>query len=134
VDVAVKQPRTFIGGPLLDVPVVIVAVASIREVAREDLMGDRDLALMNLGEAGGEVPLGPAFRSSPVARPAPVVVAGEQQLAPVQLSDECEGLVDASERDITQHPGGVVGVDVGVPSLDQSALFIAVASANGRPE
>lgn len=37
--------------------------------------------------------------SSTVARPAPVVIAGEQQLAPAQLADECEGVVDTSERE-----------------------------------
>lgn len=99
---------------LLDEPVVIAAVASIRKVARQDVKvadNDRGLALVNLSEAGGEVPLGPALGSMTVAVPAPVMVAGEQQLAPLQRSDECECLTDASERDVTEHPDDVVGVD-----------------------
>jgi hypothetical protein len=103
VDVAVEQPRTLIDWPLREEPVVIVAVPSIREVARQDpAVADIDvrLSLMDLDEASGEVPLGPTFGASTVARPAPVVIAGEQQLAPVQLADEREGLVDTSERDI----------------------------------
>ena len=31
-------------------------------------------------------------------------------------------LIDTSERDITQHPDGVVGVDGGVPSVDQRSV------------
>jgi len=54
VDVAMEKPRTLIDWPLLDVPVVIVAIASIREVARQDLaVADIDvrLSLMDLSEA-----------------------------------------------------------------------------------
>ena len=117
-----EEPRALIDRPLLDEPVVIVTVASIREVACQDpAVAEVDvcLSLVDFREPGGEVLLGPTLGSSPVARPAPVVVAREEQLASRQLSDECEGLVDASERDITQHPDSVVGVDGGVPSLDQ---------------
>ncbi len=94
VDVAVEEPRTLIDWPLLDEPVVIVAVASIREVARQDpAVADIDvgLTLMDLGKACGKVPLSPALGSSPVAGPASVVVTGEQQLAPVQASDDSAG-------------------------------------------
>lgn len=64
VDVAVEQPLALVCRPLLDEPVVIVAVAAIREVAREDSMvanHDVCLSLKDLDEPGGEVPLGPTF-------------------------------------------------------------------------
>ena len=131
-----EQQLALIDWPLLDEPVVVVAVASIREVARQVSMvadSDRRLALVDLCEAGGEVPLGPTFGSSTVARPAPVVVAGEQQLAPVQLADECEGssMCPSATSPSTQT---VSSGWMEAFHLSISAWFIAVASANGRPE
>ena len=87
VNVTVKEPRSLINGALLDEPVMIMAVALIREVAREDSMvadSDLGLTLVDLREAGCEVSLCPTLRSLPMPRPAPVVVAGEQQLASVE--------------------------------------------------
>ena len=136
VDVAVEQPRTLIDWPLLDVPVVIVAISSIWEVARQDpVVADIDmrLSLVDLGEAGGEVPLGPALGSLTVVDPASVMGAGEQQLAPVQLADECEGssMCPSATSPSTQT---VSSGWMEAFHLSISAWFIAVASANGRPE
>jgi hypothetical protein len=51
--------------------------------------------------------------------PATVVIAGDEMLATMQRSDQREHLVDTTERNITEHPHGVVGPHVGVPSIGQ---------------
>ena len=99
-----EQPFASVHRSLLDVPVVIVAIASIGEVACEHLsVADADVcpSLAYFHETGGEVSLGPTLGSATVTLPAPVVVAGEQQLAARELSDEGEGLIDATKRDVT---------------------------------
>jgi hypothetical protein len=125
VNVTVEQPFARVGRSLLDVSIVIVAVAAVREVAgkkRTAADWHAFLSLMYLGETGLEVALGPSVGATAMTGPATVVIAGDEMLATMQRSDQREHLVDTTEGNITEHPHGVVGLYVGIPSVGQSRV------------
>jgi hypothetical protein len=123
--VPVEQPATTIDGSLLDVAIVVVAVAAIGEVARNRGAGtdvDFDAAVMDLEEARLEVPLFPALGPASVAVPASVVVAGQEELAAAEFADERQRLGDPTHGNVAEHPHVIAVRDDLVPSLDERAV------------
>jgi hypothetical protein len=92
---------------MLDVPVAILTVAAVREVAHHD-SDTTDLeahrSLHDLVEAGIEVSRGPADRAPTMPGPAPIVVAGHEDLAAVQARHQREGVGDLAEREVADDP------------------------------
>jgi len=91
VDVSVEEPLAIVDRAVLDVSVVVMAVASVGKVRSEHGViahGHDDVTLVDLGEAGVEVALRPTIGPGAVPEPAAVVVSGEEQLAAVQFAHQ----------------------------------------------
>jgi len=136
VDVSVEQPGAVVNRSVRDEAIVVVAVASVREMAETDLgVTDADGRgpVTDFAESGIEVSLGPPGGAPAVPCPATVVVAREQDDAPTQRAGERERVSNRAECEVAEDPDGVVVGDDLVQASMRSR-FIASTLPNGRSE
>ena len=127
VHVAVNEPRTVINRAMFHEAVVVVAVASVREVAEHGVDvadSQRCRSLHDLGEPSLQVPVDPWFAAFAVTEPAAIVIACDEDLAATQLGGQRERFGDLAEREIAEHPDCVGRPDDRIPVVDQPTVHM----------
>ena len=126
-DVTVQEPGARVGRAVGNVPIVVLAVAAVREVAGEDPRttdGEIDRALPDLVESCGEATVGRGLGARLVSEPATVVVPGEQHLPAVEHTSDRKGLVGAAHREVAENDHLVRRRHRGVPAFDERGVHL----------
>ena len=115
----------MVDGSSLDVAVTVMAVAAVGKMAGEhfsSLERENHLTLVDLLEARLAIPFGPPIGSAPMARPASVMVAGEQVFPSSQATEMSQAVLDVAKGDVAKHPDGVFRGHCLVPSSDETVV------------
>jgi hypothetical protein len=126
--VTVEQPAAVVRRSVRAEALPILAVTPVGKVTRQHGRApeiDGALTLVNLCEAGVEIPIRPTFDPSAVASPTAIVVPGEQELPPSEFCNQRKGLLDLAHGEVAQDPHVVALGDDSVPPIDESAIHRA---------